>query len=118
MSKIGEWSESYISFGFTKVTRNGRNCAQCLHYSVVMSNASLQLSKLKKHRDKKHPQRKDDDINALSAKRMQYDLEATLPHLGFTVEEKPTLQRSYEVAFRIAKCKKSLRNLLSHAQKK
>ena len=30
----------------------------------------------------------------------------TLPHLGFTVEEKPTLQCSYEVAYRIAKCKK------------
>ena len=34
------------------------------------------------------------------------DVEATLPHLGFTVEEKPTLQWSFEVAYRIAKCKK------------
>ena len=33
-------------------------------------------------------------------------LQAKLPHLGFTVEEKPTLQCSYEVAYRIAKCKK------------
>ena len=37
---------------------------------------------------------------------MQYDLEATLRRLEFTVEEKPTLQCSYEMAYRIAKCKK------------
>ena len=30
----------------------------------------------------------------------------TLPHLGFTVEERLTLQCSYEVANRIEKCKK------------
>ena len=70
-----------------------------------MSNASLRPSKLKKHRDRKHTQRKDDDIDNLSAKTVQYDLE-TLLHLGFTAEEKPTLQCSYEVAYCIAKCKK------------
>ena len=53
----------------------------------------------KKSSRKKHPQRKDDDIDALSAKRVRYDLEATLPHLGFTVEEKLTLECSYEVAY-------------------
>ena len=51
----------------------------------------------KNHRDKKHPQRKDDDIDTLSAKTVRYDLEMTLPHLGFAVEGKPTLQCSYEV---------------------
>ena len=87
-----------------------------------MSNASLGPSKLENHLDKKHPLRKnddidegndddidegnDDDIDALSTKKVPYDLEATLPHLGFTLEEKPTLQCSYEVAYRIAKCKK------------
>ena len=91
MSKIGECTESYVSFIFTKVTRNDRDCAQCLHCSVVMSNASLLPSKLKNHGDKKHPQKKDDDIDDPSAKRVRYDLEATLPHLEFTVEEKPTL---------------------------
>ena len=45
----------------------------------------------KNHRDKKHPQRKDNDIDTLSAKRVRSDLEATLPHLRFTVEKKPTL---------------------------
>ena len=61
---------------------------------------------IKKNRDKKHPQRKDDNIDALSAKRRRYDLEVTLPHLGFTIEEKIILQCSYEVAYRISKCKK------------
>ena len=106
MSKIRWWSDSYVSFSFTKVTRNRRDCAQCLHCLVTMSNASLRPSKLKYHNDKKHFQRKDDDIHALSAKKVRYDLETTLPHLGFMVEEQPTFQCSYEVAYRIAKCKK------------
>ena len=37
---------------------------------------------------KKHPRRKDDDVDALSAKRVRYDLEATLPHLGIYGREK------------------------------
>ena len=49
------------------------------------------LAKLKNHRHKKHPQRKDNDIDALSAKGVRHDLEATLPHLGFPAEEKPSL---------------------------
>lgn len=71
-----------------------------------MANASLRPSKLSNHRDKVHPQRKDDNIDALSTKRARYDREATLPKFGFRPEEKPALQSSYEVAYRIVKCKK------------
>ena len=71
-----------------------------------MSNASLRPSKLTNHRDKKHPRRKDNEVDALSAKRARYDLEAMLPHFEFRPEEKPALQCSYEVAYRIAKWKK------------
>ena len=113
MSKIGKWSESYVSFGFTKVTLSRRNRAQCLHCSVVMSNASLRSSELKNHRDRKYPQRKDDDIDALSAKRVRYDLEATLPHLGFVVEEKPILQAAtrWHIELQsVRSCLLSLRN--------
>ncbi|CAM1292366.1 ZBED8 (predicted) [Pycnogonum litorale] len=106
MSKFRKWNDSYVAFGFTKLDRNGQECAQCLHCSVVMSNASLRPSKLANHRDKMHPLRKDDDVDALSAKRARYDSEGTLPHFGFQPEEKPALQCSYEVAYRIAKCKK------------
>ena len=105
MSKIRKWSESYVPFGLTKVTRVVV-IVRCV-CSVVMSNTSLRSSKLKNNCDKNHPQMKNDDINALSAKRVRYDLEATLPHFGFTVEHKSALQCSYEVAHRIAKCKKS-----------
>ena len=64
------------------------------------------LQTKKNHRHKRNPQRKNDAIDALSAKSVQYDLEVMLPDFGFTVEEKPTLQCSYEAAYRIAKCKK------------
>uniref|UniRef100_UPI00358E9691 protein FAM200C-like n=1 Tax=Myxine glutinosa TaxID=7769 RepID=UPI00358E9691 len=106
MSKARKWNDSYVKFGFTNVSRDGVDCAQCLHCSVVMSNASLRPSKLSNHRDKMHPGRKEDNIDALSAKRSRYDREATLPKFGFRPEEKPALQSSYEVAYRIAKCKK------------
>ena len=106
MSKIRKWSDSYLSFGFTKVIRNGQDCAQCLHCSVVMANASLRPSKLKNHCDKKHPQKSNENIDTLPAKRVRYDQKGTLPRLGFSPEEKPALQCSYEVAYQIAKCKK------------
>ena len=61
MSKIRKWRESYVSYGFTKVAWNGRDCAYCLHCSVLMSNASLRPSKLKNYGDKKHSRNKDDD---------------------------------------------------------
>ena len=83
-----------------------------------MSNASLRPSKPKNHcdnhRDNKHPRNKDNDIDALSAKRVRNDLEATLPHFGFGVEEKPIFQCSYEVAYQIAKCKKPHMNAEQH----
>lgn len=106
MSKVRKWNDSYVKFGFTNVIRDGVDCTQCLHCSVVMSNAPLRPSKLSNHRDKMHPQRKDDNVDALSAKRARYDHEATLPKFGFRLEEKPALQSSYEVAYRIVKCKK------------
>ncbi|XP_068223938.1 protein FAM200C-like [Palaemon carinicauda] len=106
MSKVRKWTDSYVKFGFTKFIRDGVDCAQCLHCSVVMANASLRPSKVSNHRDKVHPQRKDDNIDALSTKRARYDCEATLPKFGFWPEEKPALQSSYEVAYRIVKCKK------------
>ena len=107
MSKIRKWSDSYVSFGFTKVSRDGQNCAQCLYCSVVMANASLCSSTLQNHRDKKHPQRSNDNVDVLSAKRVRFERKRTLPHFGFSTEEKPALQCSYKVAYRIAKCKKS-----------
>lgn len=71
-----------------------------------MSNASLRPSKLANHRDKKHPQMKSAGIGTMTVKRAQYDREALITYFGFLQEEKPALQCSYEVAYRIAKCKK------------
>ena len=48
---------------------------------------------------------KEDNVDALSAKRSRYDREATLPKFGIRPEEKP-VQSSYEVAHRVEKCKK------------
>ena len=71
-----------------------------------MSNASLRPSKLANHRDKKHPQMKTEDIETLPVKRARCDREALITHFGILQEEKPALQCSFEVAYRIAKCKK------------
>ncbi|XP_077975830.1 protein FAM200C-like [Styela clava] len=106
MPKIRKWNDSYVGFGFTKVNRDDRECAQCMYCSYVMSNESLRPSKLQNHRDKNHPHVKDVDIGALAAKRVRFDKEATLTNFGFLPEENPALECSYEVAYRVAKCKK------------
>ena len=51
---------------------------------------------------KKHPRRKDNDVDALSAKRVRYDLEATLPHLGIYGIKKAYSLMQLRVAYRIA----------------
>ena len=105
MSKICKCSESYVSFGLTKVTQNDGDFAQCLRCSVVMLNASLQ------------PSKKTIAMKRISKKRMMTSMlclpkendmtwKATLPRLRFTLEEKPTLQCSYKVGYWIAKWEK------------
>ena len=103
-----------LAFGCTKVTSHLASQKLLERVVIVRSVFTagrdvkyvIRPSKLKSHRDKNHPQKKDDDINALSAKRVRYDLETTLFHLGFTVEQTPILQCSCKVAYQIAKCKK------------
>ena len=118
MSKISKWNDSYISFGFTKVTRNGRNCAQYLYYSVVMSNASLRPSKLK-------------SIKSIPKGRMMTSM-LCLPkstirpgsdaiYLGFTVEENLLFNAAMRWHIKLRSVRSRillLRNLSSHAQKK
>ena len=120
MSKIRKWSDSYVSFCFTKVSRDGQECAQCLYFSVVMVNPSLRPSKLQNHRDKKHLERSNDN-DVLSAKNAQFDREGTLPHFGFSTER--NLLFNAATRWRIdlqsvGSRKLSLRNLSSHVQRK
>jgi len=90
---------------FHKSQSTGLDCAHCLHFSIAMSHESLHHCKLANHCDKKHPRRKVDDADDLSAKKARYDWEVTLPHFGFLPEEKPAVQCSYRVPYQIAKCK-------------
>ena len=83
-------------------------------------NSVVTTLQTKNYRNKKHPQRQNDDNHALSAKSVLYDLEATLPHLRFTIEEKPTPDwKRWHIELRSVRSRiLSLKNLLSHAQKK
>ena len=106
---------------FPKVPRNGHDCAQCLHCLVVISSASLRPSNLINHRDKKHRQWKDDDIDTLSAKKVRYDLEATLSHLDLRWRKSLLFNAATRWHIKLRSVRRrilSLKNLSSHAQKK
>ena len=102
ISKTRKWSESYSSFGLIKVTRKNRDCAQCLHCSVVIPSASLLPSKLKNIPIKSIP--KGRMITSMLCMPKEYDTTWKRRYLIWDLEKKPTLQCSYE-AYQIAKRK-------------
>ena len=115
MSKIRKWNDDYVAFGFTTVNRNGLDCAQCLHCSYVMSNASLRPSKLANHRDKKHPQIKIADIETMSVKRARYDRKASITRFDNFCKKKSlpfNAAMRWHIELRSAKSRTLLRKTL------
>ena len=97
--KITKWKDEYVVLVFTKVDRNRLDCAQYLHCSHVMSNASLRPSKLAKHRDTRHLAMQSTEIRMLNIKRARYDRKFSLTNVGFVTVENPAHECSYEVTY-------------------
>lgn len=108
MSKKRKYSEDYISFGFTFIThRDGIQKPQCFLCGKVLSNASMKPSKLKEHLESVHPSITSSNIDLLRMKKARFENAGTLPKHGFITTQKPYLEASYKVAYRIAQQKKS-----------
>ena len=107
MSKKRKYSDEYISFGFTFMTeRDGTQKPQCFLCGKVLANGSMKPSKLKDHLNSFHPNNLSDKIDQLRVKKARFEKAGTLPKLGFITTQKPFVEASYKVAYRIAKQKK------------
>uniref|UniRef100_A0A7M4E8X6 DUF4371 domain-containing protein n=1 Tax=Crocodylus porosus TaxID=8502 RepID=A0A7M4E8X6_CROPO len=53
-----------------------------------------------------HPENASKDAGGVRVKKAQFEKAGTLPKLGFSISQKPFLEGSYKVAYRIAKQKK------------
>ena len=107
MSKKRMYSDQYISLGFTFMTeRDGTQKPQCFLCGKALANGSMKPSKLKDHLKSFHPNNLSDSIDELRTKKARFEKAGTLPKLGFITTQKPFVEASYKVAYRIAKQKK------------
>ena len=108
MSKKRKYSENYVAFGFTFVTdSDGSQRPQCFLCGKVLANASLKPAKLKEHFISIHPKNALDSVDFFRSKKARFEKSGTLPKFGFIKTQKPCLEASYKVAYRIAKEKKA-----------
>lgn len=107
MSKKRKYNDSYVKFGFTFITeRDGTQKPQCFLCSKVLANGSMKPAKLTEHFKTVHPGNISDSIDDFCTKRARFEKTGTLPKLGFIPTQKPCLEASYKVAYRIAQQKK------------
>ena len=103
MSKKRKYSENYVAFGFTFVTdSDGSQRPQCFLCGKVLANASLKPAKLKEHLKSIHPKNALDSVDSFCSKKARFEKLGTLPKFGFIKTQKPCLEASYKVAYRIA----------------
>ena len=107
MSKKRKCDESYISFGFTYVMEpDVTQKPQCILCGNVLANGSLKPVKLRGHLTSVHPEFANDNEDIFRAKKAKFEKSGTLPKFGFCPTQKPCLEASYKVAYRIAKQRK------------
>lgn len=107
MSKKRKYNNDYTLFGFTSTKdRDGTEKPQCFLCSKVLANSSMKPAKLKEHFNTNHPQNVSDSPDILRNKKARFEKSGTLTKHGFVPTQKPLLEASYKVAYRIAKDKK------------
>lgn len=105
-AKKRKYSPDYLNYGFTSISTNGEEKAQCVVCMTVLGNDSLRPQKLKDHLEKKHPNHKSNDLAHFqtllrSVKAARLDNTEL-----FVQKQESALMASYLVAQRIAKAKK------------
>ena len=71
----------------------------------------MKPTKLKKHPTSIYPKNALDSVDSFRSKKARLEKAGTLPKFGFIKMQKPCLEASYKVAYRIAKEKKSIYDL-------
>ena len=104
--KSRRYNDSYLDFGFTFVLLNGEEKPQCVICSKVLASESMLPNKLKRHLGSSHPQFVNKPREFFARK--LNDLKKQVSTISqFTQLPSKALLASYQVAHRIAKCKKS-----------
>ncbi|XP_064412969.1 zinc finger BED domain-containing protein 5-like [Latimeria chalumnae] len=102
------YKSDFLKLGFTVLRdRSGLVRSQCLQCMQVLANESLKENKLKRHLNTVHPNFVDKPLSfwkekEANVKRMRLDAPSNL----VTVSLEKVTKASFEVAWRIARCKK------------
>ena len=104
--KSRRYNDSYLDFGlFTFILLNGEEKPQCVICSKVLASESMLPNKLKRHLGSSHPQFVNKPREFFARK--LNDVKKQVSTISqFTQLPSKALLASYQVAHRIAKCKK------------
>lgn len=107
MSKKRKYDENYVKYGFCCMKESdGVEKPQCFLCGKVLANASMKPAKLIEHLKSLHPENASKDLEFFTKKKAQFSKSGTLTKLGFGIPQKPLVEASFRVAYRIAKSKK------------
>lgn len=102
------YKQDFLALGFIEIKdRSGVPRPQCVVCMQLLSNESLKINKLKRHLEKVHPTYANKPLafwkeKETQAKRMRLDA----PSSSATVSLEKTTYASFEVALKVAQCKK------------
>lgn len=103
MSKKRKYDDLYVTYGFTFITeRDGTQKPQCFLCGKVLANSSMKPAKLSDHLTSVHPGNASDSVDVFRIKKARFEKSGTLPKIVFSPTQKPCLEASYRVAYRIA----------------
>ena len=105
--KKRSYSDTFLKYGFVSIIDQGIEKPQCVLCMKVLSPESMKPSKLKRHLETKHTDRKDKDLSfferkANCVKRSRMDSSGV-----FQQQNRAAVEATFVVSLRIAKAKKS-----------
>jgi len=106
--KKRKYNDDYVKLGFTCTTgRDGVEKPQCFLCAKTFCNDYMKPTRMKSHLQTDHPLHVNDSADQFRQKKARFHTagKLTTGH-GFVPTQKPALEASYRVAYRIAKVKK------------